>query len=137
MLWGGHLATITSRAQNELARSFSDADCWIGYSDQAAEGSWVWADGTATAYSNWGHTWYEQQPDNCCAGEDCAFLSGTGAESTHGLPSGTWGDVDCSQTWVYGNGLGAAFVKGYVCSRAAAPPDPPQGEPLGTQVDDE
>ena len=113
VVWGGHLSSIKSSAENSLARSFSNADCWIGFSDLAAEGSWTWTDGSMSNYLNWG----KMQPDNCCGGENCGFLSGTGATTTHGLVFGTWADVDCSQRHIYGNGLGAAFVKGYLCSK--------------------
>lgn len=37
------------------ATYFGDANkwFWIGYSDQAAEGTWTWADGDSANYASW------------------------------------------------------------------------------------
>jgi brevican len=118
ILWGGHLASIKSQAEISLARSFSNVDCWIGFSDQATEGAWVWSDNSTSVYTTWNQPGPGQsEPDNCCGGEDCAYLVGIGTATTIGAVFGSWGDADCSQQQWYGLGLGAAFVKGYLCSK--------------------
>ena len=52
---GGHLATVNDAAEQAwLTSHFGPfANVWIGYTDQAVEGTWVWADGTAPGYTNW------------------------------------------------------------------------------------
>ena len=123
MAWGGHLATIGSAAENQVVRSFSNQELWIGYSDLKVEGAWTWADGSgAGPFQNWRLT----QPDNCCGGENCAAMVGVQFATTHfGEPAngtsvrtGAWVDLDCNQRVVYGNGVGMAPVKGHVCSRS-------------------
>ncbi|HUT09137.1 MAG TPA: C-type lectin domain-containing protein, partial [Thermoguttaceae bacterium] len=51
----GHLVTINSEAEqnwfyNAFGRRF---DQWIGFTDQATEGTWVWASGEPATYTNW------------------------------------------------------------------------------------
>ena len=56
---GGHLASINS--ENEeifLKREFERG--WIGFTDAAEEGNWIWTDGSPTTYTNWDLG----QPDN-------------------------------------------------------------------------
>ena len=44
-----------SKASTATAQDGGDARyIWLGASDAATEGSWVWVDGTPLAYSNWG-----------------------------------------------------------------------------------
>ena len=56
---GGHLATIDSLAMAEhvdakfVGRASNQCrSLWIGYSDRAAEGNWVWADGLSETFTN-------------------------------------------------------------------------------------
>ena len=50
---GGDLASIHSARENADAFALTrGATTWIGYSDAVSEGSWVWADGTSTDYTN-------------------------------------------------------------------------------------
>ena len=72
-----------------LAKSFQvqlqlpEADYWIGYNDNAKEGSFVWSDGSAGGYENWA----EGEPNNIrTEGEDC----------TEFWASGEWNDEKCS-----------------------------------------
>lgn len=62
---GGHLATIRSAAENQWLLSFlltnSTAQrTWIGFTDAASEGSFVWTGGSSVVYTNW----YSGEPNN-------------------------------------------------------------------------
>jgi hypothetical protein len=51
---GGHLITIASAAENNLAISaFPGQNQWIGYTDELVEGAWQWITGEPTSYTNW------------------------------------------------------------------------------------
>ena len=56
---GGHLATIDNAAENAwVVSNFSefqnvDRSLWIGLTDQAVEGTFVWTSGEPVAYTNW------------------------------------------------------------------------------------
>lgn len=66
---GGYLATITSQAENDWAwNNFGKSPAnyesrvgfWIGGTDEASEGTWVWSNGESWSYTNWS----QNQPDN-------------------------------------------------------------------------
>lgn len=86
----GYLATITSLGENTFIRSLS-SDGWIGATDQAVEGKWVWADGPEAGVQFWsglsGGTamgfahWNGGEPNNA-GDEDYAHLNG-----------GNWNDL--------------------------------------------
>ena len=61
---GGHLATVNDAAeQTWLTSTFGNfANLWIGCTDQAVEGTWQWADGSAMDYNNWASG--EPRPDS-------------------------------------------------------------------------
>ena len=94
---GGYLAEIKSfEEQNRLQQILSThASYWIGLSDRAREGQFVWQHSREPMHWNY---WFANQPDDghgqgC---EDCVeFLMSHG---TWGIPSGTWGwnDQDCN-----------------------------------------
>ncbi|MEI7538818.1 MAG: C-type lectin domain-containing protein, partial [Comamonadaceae bacterium] len=51
---GGHLVTIDDAAEQQwVMQNFGWSNPWIGLSDQAVEGAWVWSNGASTGYSNW------------------------------------------------------------------------------------
>ena len=52
---GGHLVTISDVAENEYIRSNlpTGSSAWLGYSDVASEGNYVWVTGEPTTYTNW------------------------------------------------------------------------------------
>ncbi len=84
VVWGGHLVSIGSAAENGHVLSRIKAVCgntpaWIGANDKAVEKVWTWTDGSPFTYSNWGVT----EP-NDFFGEDVAWMS----------PSGKWVDID-------------------------------------------
>ena len=83
---GGHLASIGDAAENEFVRvnfgtlGGTSRRIWIGFNDNAVEGTFAWSDGSAAAYTNWN----AGEPNNAGAGEDVAeFLGG----------QGTWNDM--------------------------------------------
>jgi hypothetical protein len=92
----GYLATITSAEENAFAFSKVNAVGWIGASDAANEGQWVWAVGPEAGqplngnYSNWG----SGEPNNA-GNEDYA----------HFRSDAKWNDLRNS----YGT-----YVQGYV-----------------------
>jgi len=90
---GYHLVTIDDAAENDWLRVSATAHgCpvdrwWIGYTDEAIEGTWVWEDGTAPAYENWsGAPYAEEQPAGGTE-ENCA--------SFRPAEDGRWHDSRC------------------------------------------
>jgi len=76
---GGHLITIADAGEDELARSITrtaGVNPWIGLTDEASEGTFVWVTGEALAYTNWEET----QPDDAenFGGEDYVQLRAAG-----------------------------------------------------------
>ena len=58
---GGHLAVISSQEENDFLASQLNQDVvWIGYNDEANEGTFIWANGAAAEYTNW----YGSEPNN-------------------------------------------------------------------------
>ena len=61
---GGHLATVTSRRENQVIRALlKDAplgEYYLGGSDTVFEGDWNWSDGEPFSYNGWA----SGQPDN-------------------------------------------------------------------------
>ena len=56
--WGGHLATITSQAEDEfvwsnLASAAPGYGTWLGATDEIIEGEWAWVTGEPWSYTNW------------------------------------------------------------------------------------
>lgn len=51
---GGHLATLTTAEENSFVQtSVYSGACWIGATDEATEGTWVWVTGEPWSYTNW------------------------------------------------------------------------------------
>jgi cysteine-rich repeat protein len=89
---GGHLAAISSQGEFDLVdqQDLSD-DVWLGGTDAANEGTWLWTNGEP-----WGFThWDGGEPSNTGGngGEDCLIER----------PDTTWNDDPCS------------FSKDYLC----------------------
>lgn len=59
---GGHLVTINDAAENAWVQTFVDTFgwVWLGYTDEAVEGTWAWASGESATYTNWASS----RPDN-------------------------------------------------------------------------
>ncbi|MEQ9188569.1 MAG: GEVED domain-containing protein [Cryomorphaceae bacterium] len=83
---GGYLASISSQAENDfLQPRVSGSFPWIGLTDGAAEGTFVWDNGEAFSYSNWSGG----EPNNA-GNEDCVQYYYT---------TGFWNDVLCSNSY--------------------------------------
>ena len=94
----GHLATITSQAENDFVFGLLTATSWLGGSDEAVEGEWLWVEGPEAgqqfwqglagggpvngAYTNWG------------AGEPNQFFGPGNPENyAHMRADGLWNDL--------------------------------------------
>jgi hypothetical protein len=98
-----HLAYLKDAAIDSVAETFvGSANTFIGLTDIAVEGTFVWDDGTPLTYSNW-HT---GEPNNGGSGgyqEDCVIIAGArvGAQ---------WDDRPCDPSQVPTSGMFA-----YLC----------------------
>jgi len=98
VLAGGHLVTINNAAEEAwLISTFGNTRYWIGFTDQAQEGTWVWIAGDggywksgdpgSTSYVNWA----PGEPNNMTPpawGEDYAVMNWSG---------GKWNDFDSNR----------------------------------------
>lgn len=70
----GHLATLTSAAEEQFAKtSFGSNYIWIGLTDEATEGQFKWITGETFSYSDW----LANEPNNSATdppGEDYVML---------------------------------------------------------------
>ena len=74
----GHLATIGTQAEWNIAKGYLPADgaCWLGASDAAQDGNWKWVDGTRWNYSNWD----SGEPNNYFGPASESYLEALGGE---------------------------------------------------------
>ncbi|XP_071801401.1 perlucin-like [Asterias amurensis] len=72
---GGRESHVTSVLDTDeaafLAGYIQHGSAWIGLTDIAIEGNWVWQDGQPTGSQDW---WYPNQPDNAAGIEDCVQM---------------------------------------------------------------
>jgi hypothetical protein len=61
---------------------------WIGYTDAAAEGTWVWVDGSQNQ-AGFSPPWSSGEPNNSGGNENCAEFKYTPEQ---------WNDNDCGKT---------------------------------------
>ena len=92
---GGVLAEPTSSLiQSTLESLAHDANTflWIGATDAASEGNFVWMSGAEFSYTNW----KAPEPNNGSGNEHCVVLRGYGAAM------GQWIDVNCNgwNAWI-------------------------------------
>jgi len=85
---GGHLVTINDAAEEAWLRSNfgSQSRYWIGFTDAAQEGTWVWSSGEPVTYTHWD----EGEANNCIPpayGEDYALVNWD-------TVTGQWNDWD-------------------------------------------
>ena len=87
---GGHLASVESNAENwsiqGLLKDIQDP-VWLGGSDAAAEGTWVFTDGTALTHTT---AWSDGQPDNRGGGQACMATNFKGPD---------WDDAACGESY--------------------------------------
>lgn len=106
--FGAHTVSYQTAQENQdvttalYSSAYSPANYtfWIGFSDAATEGTFVWLDGAPVNYTNWAPNEPNNQIPNCCniplfgcqnsdircsQGEDCVQMYG----------DGTWNDLGC------------------------------------------
>ena len=141
----GYLASITDAGENTFVAEKIQGDAgapaknvWIGATDSAEEGKWVWNGGPDNGVQFWQgcnpanggaafqgrfSAWASGEPNNWNAslcqsensatlGEDCAIInkySPTSAPPNNAFFQGQWNDLPCS----YGSGTND-FVAGYI-----------------------
>ena len=88
------MASVHSEEENNFLTGLTTEMHWIGATDIAAEGDWVWADGTAWAFTDW----KAGQPDNRNI-ENCLMKNFRGVQ---------WNDGPCITT----------MFKNFVCKFA-------------------
>jgi spore coat protein H len=77
---GGHLVTVTSRAESTLAQGATAGDRWLGLTDLAVEGTFAWVTGEPFVYSGF----RPGEPNDWGGNEDCGHFAWDG-----------WNDLDC------------------------------------------
>jgi len=99
-----HLAYLKSATLDTFAEQFvGSVDTWIGGSDRVTEGTFLWEDGTAFAFTNW-HT---GEPNNGGGGtyqEDCVIIAGARVDKQ-------WDDRPCDASEIATSGSFA-----YLCN---------------------
>jgi hypothetical protein len=86
---GGHLVVLDSGPENTYVDSLTAGELWIGYSDVAVEGLWVWITGEPTMFLNW----RSDAPNN---GADTGLGPQNCGEMDQG-DVGTWNDDECNE----------------------------------------
>jgi hypothetical protein len=92
---GGHLVTINDPSEEAWLRTTFGGQTlyWIGFTDAAVEGIWVWSSGEPVTYTNWNLG----EPNNSMPppwGEDYAVLNWNAA-------TGGWNDWDSQRPDYY------------------------------------
>ncbi|XP_048089838.1 C-type mannose receptor 2-like isoform X1 [Alosa alosa] len=83
---GGHLASVHSKHESSIIEDLINKhirnarDTWIGGTDVAKEGVWVWSDGSRFDYTHW----YAGEPNNYGVGQHCLHMH-----------KGKWDDYGC------------------------------------------
>ena len=80
---GGHLVTISSEEENDFVISLMQqigSNGWIGFTDEATEGDWVWTTGEDVVYTNWAAGEPNDDGD-----QDCGQI----------YWNGEWDDIEC------------------------------------------
>ncbi|XP_038066242.1 alpha-N-acetylgalactosamine-specific lectin-like [Patiria miniata] len=89
----GHVASITSAEENNLLltmwKSASEPKkmgaLWIGFTDKAGEGNFIWTDGSPVGFT----AWSDGKP-NYGSGQPCAHMRYNYA---------AWNDAQCDNVW--------------------------------------
>lgn len=86
--FGANLISVQSASENaDLLQALSNQGysgqvIWIGFTDAALEGTFVWYDSAPVTYSNWA----PGEPNNAGGNENCTQI----------YPDGTWNDLNCN-----------------------------------------
>ena len=101
----GWLVEIESEEQNDAIHDEAKKQdgwktAWIGLTDTAEEGEWVWSSGKATDFTNWApdQPSNTKQQRNKMQGEDCAMMNIDHGADTASKPWTTpkkWNDASC------------------------------------------
>ena len=83
---GSHLVVLGDVAEEQFILANISGPAYIGYTDVAEEGEWVWAVG-GSDYENW----CPGQPDDWQGDEDCCMM-----KSSTGGGSSCWNDTHCA-----------------------------------------
>ena len=68
---GGHLVSVESPEKNaEVFDKSENKWVWLGGTDEAEEGDWIWTDGKPWEFTRWAN----HQPDSRKGDEDCVYL---------------------------------------------------------------
>lgn len=90
---GGHLVSIHDQATQDEVRdtaySIMPTNWWIGLSDNALEGTFVWSDNTPLGYT----AWAGGEPNNSGGNENCGHL--------WDAAGGEWNDIPCDVNMNY------------------------------------
>ena len=83
-----YLVSITDAAEQEwLLKTLKPQHCWIGLTDYANEGEWVWASGEPVAFTNWAP---HEPKDNNWGDENFVLIEYSGEWSDAGPESIEW-----------------------------------------------
>lgn len=83
-----YLVSITDATEQEwLIKTFKPQHCWIGLTDSAKEGEWVWASGEPVTYTNWGP---HEPKDTDWGDEDFVLIEHSGEWCDAGPESIEW-----------------------------------------------
>jgi hypothetical protein len=93
-----HLAYLKTAALDTFAEQLvGTTNTWIGLSDRATEGTFVWDDGSALAFSNWAAGEPNSGGLDATYQEDCAIIAGA-------RPTKQWDDRPCDASEVATSG---------------------------------
>ena len=120
---GGHLVTIDDADENAFVLG-ALGQSWIGFSDSAREGQWVWADGSPVGYTNWN---LPNEPNASHSAADYAEMTG----------SGTWNDRRNNTVRRFACEIAAYDPLGDACDNCPGDPNPDQFESDGFTCGDE
>ncbi|KAL1503384.1 hypothetical protein AB1Y20_011435 [Prymnesium parvum] len=117
---GGHLASIRSEEENTHVKQLCLEPCWIGYTDRAVEGRYVWTDGALQGYSNWN----AGEPNGQAYEDtDAAYMY---ISTNDWVRAGKWDDTSLSEEKPYvcrkeEDGGGAAQMRNYISLQDGVP----------------
>jgi hypothetical protein len=106
---GGNLATVNDQAEHDWINAQwhnwqgVDRDLWIGLTDEAQEGLFVWVDGTPVTYTNWDLN----EPSNANGVEHYTSMRKNN-------PLAFWNDLANAPTGFHANPLGIVEIGGPV-----------------------